>query len=176
MKILLVVPVREGKIGYYVTPPLGLGYLATALRREGHEVAILDCIRRRLDFSGFETAVRERQPCLVGFQTFSSDMVSVRRSADIVKGLRPDTVVVVGGPHPSGDPEGTMGFLPHVDYAFQGEGEVGLPLLAKYLESREEGTDVLPEKIPGLIWRKNSLVKRNASAYVEDLDSLGMPS
>jgi anaerobic magnesium-protoporphyrin IX monomethyl ester cyclase len=176
MKILLVVPVREEKIAYYVTPPLGLGYLATALRRVGHEVAILDCIRLRLDFSGFETAVRERQPGLVGFQTFSSDMVSVRRSAEIVKGLRPDTVTVVGGPHPSGDPVGTMGFLPHVDYAFQGEGEVGLPLFVEYLEGRGKATDLLQENIPGLIWRQNSLVRRNPPAYVEDLDSLGMPS
>ena len=98
MKILLVVPVREEKIAYYVTPPLGLGYLATSLRRAGHEVDILDCIRLRLDFSGFKEAVRSRQPDLVGFQTFSSDMISVRRSAEIVKGLRPDIVTVVGGP------------------------------------------------------------------------------
>jgi len=176
VKILLVVPVREEKIAYYVTPPLGLGYLATSLRRAGHEVDILDCIRLRLDFSGFKEAVRSRQPDLVGFQTFSSDMISVRRSAEIVKGLRPDIVTVVGGPHPSGDPAGTMGFLPHVDYAFHGEGEVGLPVFVNYLEGRGKAIGLPENAIPGLIWRRDSRVERNPPAFIEDLDSLGMPS
>ncbi len=176
MKVLLVAPVREGKIGYYVTPPLGLGYLAAALRREGHEVSILDCTRRRLDFHGFEKEVREGSPRLVGFQTYSSDMVSVRRSSAIVKGLNPETVIVVGGPHPSGDPDGTMSFLPDVNYAFRGEGESGLPLLARYLDAGGGASDLPGEKIPGLVWRHNSVIKRAPLAFVEDLDSLGLPA
>ncbi len=38
MKVLLVAPYKSSFFGLAKFPPLGLGYLATALRKSGYEV------------------------------------------------------------------------------------------------------------------------------------------
>ena len=53
MKILLVKPVAKRNEIYNIIPPIGLGYLATALRRVGVEVDILDCVKEGFSFSQF---------------------------------------------------------------------------------------------------------------------------
>jgi hypothetical protein len=51
MKILLVNPITRNIS--LSSPDLGLGYLARALKRENHLVAILDCVNLKLNFKKF---------------------------------------------------------------------------------------------------------------------------
>ena len=50
MKVLLVRPISETHI---ISPPVGLGYLATALRKGNHQVEILDCVKEKMNFRKF---------------------------------------------------------------------------------------------------------------------------
>jgi len=52
MKILLINPIT-GNITLS-SPDLGLGYLAGTLKRNNHQVDILDCVNLRLTFEKFE--------------------------------------------------------------------------------------------------------------------------
>ncbi len=82
MDILLVFPFSRT---HYSVPPLGLGYLATALRGQNYDVQILDCTRDNLDLDGFRQRVRQLKPRMVGFQTFSYDFHTVEQCLGAVK-------------------------------------------------------------------------------------------
>jgi anaerobic magnesium-protoporphyrin IX monomethyl ester cyclase len=174
MDILLVFPFSRT---HYSVPPLGLGYLATALRRQDFDVQILDCTKEKLDLDGFRQRVQQLKPRLVGFQTFSYDFHTVEKCLDVVKAIDGDIVTVVGGAHPSGAPRETLEQLRGADYAIRGEGEQGLPLLARRCLRDAGSVQVELAGIPGLVWRDQAgAIRMNEPAFTEDLDSLGQPS
>ena len=170
MDVLLVFPYSRT---HYSVPPLGLGYLATALRRQGFDVQILDCTKERLQLDGFRRRIMDQRPRMVGIQTFSFDFHTVKGELEAVKDIDPAIVTVVGGAHPSGAPDETLSQMPAADYAFRGEGETGLPLLVRAC-LRGEAIDL--RSIPGLVWREDSETRMNEVGYTEDLDGLGQPS
>lgn len=170
MKILLVRPISDT---YIISPPIGLGYLATALRRSGHDVKILDCVRDRMTFDDFECFIRKGIYDAVGFQVWSCDLPNVIKSLEIVKRISPDIITIAGGAHPSGLPLEALDHLGKADFAFRGEGEIGLPLL---LDALSSGTTAGFSGIPGLIWKESGHVHANPPSFPEDLDQFGMPA
>jgi radical SAM superfamily enzyme YgiQ (UPF0313 family) len=169
MRILLLNPINRT---YVVMPSLGLGYLATIARERGHQVTVLNSARERMTFAGFADLVQREQYDVIGFQLFTYDLNPVKAHLAIIRQLSPGTVTIAGGPHPSGDPEGTLQYLEQLDFAFQGEAEIGFPLL---LDGLSGGEDVLAQ-IPGLVWRDNGVPRVNQFTFVEDLDALPMPA
>lgn len=169
MKILLLNPINRT---YVVMPSLGLGYLAAILQEEGHEVSVLNTAKERMTFDGFSALVSAEQYDIIGFQLFTYDLNPVKRHLDIIKRLSGNTITVAGGPHPSGDPEGTLVYLDQLDFAFQGEAETGLPLLLDKLS----GGSVDLTAIPGLVWRDSGAVRKNPPIFIEDLNTLPMPA
>lgn len=173
MNILLVQPIKNKAHTLNLMPPLGLGYLASSVRG-AHNVRILDCVKEGLDFDGFRTYVRDNPPDIIGFTVYSCDLENVKKSIAIVNKINPGIKTIVGGPHPSGDPEGTILYLDSLDFAFAGESEKGLPLLLEQLSKNTEGKDF--KSVPGLIWRENGRINTNPKIFIEDLDSIKFPS
>jgi len=170
MKVLLVNHITNNIS--LSSPDLGLGYLATALKRENHQVDILDCVNLKLTFEKFEDYVSNINVDVIGFRVFSTDLFSVRKSLLIVKKMRPDVKIILGGAHPSYFPEQTLQYFEEADFAIRGEAEKGLADLIRYLSD----PDIIQrENIPGLIWRDNGEIKCNAPVFPEDLDSLCSP-
>lgn len=169
--LVLVVPISHT---HYVVPPLGLGYLATALRKNGFlDIFILDCVKERLSYDGLRCWFKKWKPKIVGFQIFSYDFSSVVRSIDIVKQESPESIVLIGGPHVSATNTCALEEIKGADYGFAGEAEVGLPLLIRRLVRDEQ---ISWEDIPGLIWRNGQAIYMNPRASIQDLDALGFPS
>jgi len=167
-KIVLVVPINHT---HYLVPPIGLGYLATALRQHDcTNIVILDCVKERLSFAGLRDRFRSWNPQIVGFQIFSYDFDSVVRSIEILKQVSPETIVLIGGAHVSATSDTVLDEISGADFGFAGEGEIGLPMLARRILGNEE---VPLENIPGLIWRNGSSIHANSRAGTEDLDRLG---
>ncbi|MGC8657788.1 MAG: B12-binding domain-containing radical SAM protein [Desulfomonilaceae bacterium] len=168
---VFVVPVGKS---HYVVPPVGLGYLATALRREGfNDVAIVDSIKEKLDGPRFINRIKELSPRVIGFQVFSSDFSSVKQLSRMAKEVLPASLIVVGGPHVSARAEESLSDFPDADYGFQGEAEVGFPLFARRVINSE---NIPNEKIPGLIYRNGNEIKAVSRVFVENLDKLGFPA
>ena len=166
MKVLLIKPYAES---HYLVPPLGLGYLVTALRGAGHQAKMLHCVKENVTFETLAEAVKAENPDVVGFQVVSCDLESTRKSVEIVRRALPKALILAGGAHPSGNPEDTMTFLPQVDFAFRGEAE---RTLVSFLEDYQQGGKHY-QNIPGLIWRENGNVKSTPPVFIDDLDSLG---
>lgn len=170
MKILLVKPYNRSD---HIQPSQGLGYLATAVRKAGHEVAILDCIKDSIDIDKFPDEIRRRKPDVVGIQCYTFDMPFIIKALESIRSISKDIITILGGPHPSIVPEETFDKCgSDLDYLFIGEAEIGLP---KLLEAISAGKGELAS-VPGLAWREGSSIRKNAQVYTEDLDSLGMPA
>ncbi|MCX6357769.1 MAG: cobalamin-dependent protein, partial [Candidatus Aureabacteria bacterium] len=124
LKVLLVKPYN---VSDHIQPSLGLGWLATSIRGDYH-VEIVDCIKERVKPRHFYRILDAIKPHLVGIQCYTYDLYNVRYMLKQCKERH--IVTVLGGPHPSAIPIETLEFFKDdLDYAFQGEAEVGFKKL-----------------------------------------------
>jgi len=168
MKVLLVKP---HNLTDHIQPPLGLGYLASALR-DSHHVEILDCIKERVTLRDFPAALRKRKPDIVGIQCYTYDLSNVKDMLSSCKerGIK----TVLGGPHPSAVPEETMEYFgENLDFLFHGEAEIGLRRLLDKLSGKK---NIDFDEIPGLARRDKNRILLNNKYYERDLDALGLPA
>ena len=170
--VLLVRPHIARKYSLNVTPPLGLGYIASALRRGGEEVALLDLLKEHTGLPRLEEEVRRLRPRLVGFQHYSLNTPEVMESAAAVKRIDPAIAVVLGGPHPSALPAETLALIPGADFVIAGEVEKSFPLLCGAVRGNASGF----RDITGLAWREGGAVVKNPPRFADDLDSLDFPA
>jgi radical SAM superfamily enzyme YgiQ (UPF0313 family) len=106
-------------------------------------------------------------------QCYTFDLPFIKKALKAIKDLDKKIVTVIGGPHPTVDPSGTMErFGGTLDFAFSGEAETGFPRL---LDCLDVGSNDYAS-VPGLIWRKGASVTVNQKALVDDLDLLGSPA
>lgn len=169
MKVLLIKPFNQSD---HIQPSLGLGYLATALRKCGYSVHILDCIKDNVTIDKLPHLLRKYHPDVVGLQCYTFDLPYIRQALRIAKEVNKNIMTLAGGPHPSALPEDMLRKEPDLDYLFVGEAETGLP---KLLEAIQAGDKDL-SKIPGLGWREGNAIRLNARVVTENIDGLGLPA
>jgi len=155
------------------TPPVAirmpngaLASLAGNLDRQ-HQVAVADLLLAQGQVrQTVERLVREHQPDLVGLSVMTFQRGTARRVMSLVRALKPDTRVVVGGYDPSLAPEAYADPALGVDFLVRGEGELTFRELVRALE---QGTS--SEGIPGLWTRTSAGLRPMASrgvARIED--------
>ncbi|MBN2452713.1 MAG: B12-binding domain-containing radical SAM protein [Candidatus Omnitrophica bacterium] len=146
-------------------PPLGLAYLAAVLEKHGHNVEILDrdvLLRKNgMDFEKLDeltlARIRDFRSGIVGISVTTPNMPDTAHLADRIKASLPGTMVVLGGPHVTGEPYLTLKEVPSADICVRGEGEQTLLDLAlgKELKNTDgitfrKGEEIIstPERIP----------------------------
>jgi radical SAM superfamily enzyme YgiQ (UPF0313 family) len=109
----------------------GLALLSACAKQAGHEVSLID--RRALrDWDHFRQEVRSRSPDVAGFGMLSVDFNPAMKGIELVKEANPNTITVVGGPHPTLVPEEVLS-NPLVDHIVIGEGEISfIEMLHKF--------------------------------------------
>lgn len=139
--------------------PLGLSYLANALRRSGHRVEWHDV---QIPSAPAEAVLDAFQPDVVGISLRNIDDVLIRVRETFFSEVaefcalvrhRSRAVIVLGGSGFSVFPERLLQ-ASGADYGIQGEGEVALPALVAALEA-----GVMPSGIPGLVVRDADRVR-----------------
>lgn len=154
-RVLLISP---GYDAYIVAPHLGLGYLAQALRRAGHEVTVLDGLREAVvyDPSKFDLVAVSAMSTY-----FPEACVEIKRAKDA--GL----LVIIGGPHVVAEPDSSLK-QSGADIASFGEGDITLVEVAS-------GAPL--EKIPGIAyWKDGKIVQNPSRGFAVDIDSFGSPA
>ena len=117
-------------------------------------------------------AARRSGAFLTGISSlFSPYEDTALATAEIIKSTCPDTLVVLGGHHPTALPERLMAH-PAVDFVLRGDGEASLPKLARALVNRSSLTS-----IPGIGFRRaNGTCHLAPPAFVPDLNRLPPPA
>ncbi len=173
MKILLLKPISD--VYYVIQPNLGLGYLATIMLENRHYVHILDSGKEKLQWDDFTRRIREEKYDLIGIQVFTHEIPSIKKHIVIIKRYSPESIVILGGAHISGDPEGTMNLLNIVDFGFVGEAEIGMEKFIE-LQRRDYSNYELLREIPNLVWRQNGKIVVNPRQYHTNLDTIKFPA
>ena len=131
MKTLLLKPINDEY--YVIQPNLGLGYIATIMLQHGHQVEILDSGKEKYTWDRFISRIVTSKYDLIGIQMFTHELLATKKHTEIIKKYSPETTIIVGGAHISGDPEGTMNLLKDIDFGFVGEAEIGMNRFLQYL-------------------------------------------
>ncbi|MEW5907418.1 MAG: radical SAM protein [Elusimicrobiota bacterium] len=167
------------KIKKGTTPPVGLLYIAALLRqRLGAEVRVLDAMFEPDILKLAAGEARSFRPDIAGISCLTAEAFLAHRLAAALKAETPAMPVVMGGPHPSSDPEAVLAD-PNADAAVIGEGEETFAELTRAAVSegprwREPG--VLRE-IAGLAVRGEAGVEyTRPRPPIQDLDSLPFPA
>jgi anaerobic magnesium-protoporphyrin IX monomethyl ester cyclase len=185
--------------------PLGLAYIAGTLTAAGHECQIVDgdhvlspkTMDRSIPESGILVSSMERylafhnseapiwqvlaeeilslNPRIVGFSTWTASFPSVVNTANALKRMCPDLLIVAGGIHPTLDPQSVIQ-EPAIDFVICGEGEKAARQLwdvfSKAADPYVESTGVAGvwTKISGKIWNGGK------TALLPSIDEIPFPS
>jgi len=152
--------------------PLGIMYIASVLKQEGHDVHILDMKVEGLDVREAAKRIEALRPDVLGITAMTYESVCMKQLAEEAKRLVPEMTIVVGGAHASNLPEQTLHECPSIDFVCIGEGEF---MMAELLELMESGEDV--SKVRGLAYRADGRIVRTESRnFIEDIDEIPFPA
>jgi len=177
MKILLIYPFcLEARMHAEdsAVVPMGLYYIGALLKQHGYDVEVLNWHNINKDPAGITTALKEKQPNVIGFSILHANRWGGIEIARIAKELNPDVKIVFGG---IGATFLWNHFLTHfqeVDFIVLREGEY--PFL-HLVQSFEKNDMKGPGEIRGIAFRKNGLPFKNPEAgFIRNLDNLPDPA
>ena len=172
-KVLLIAPpygnlygganIRRLKWGFI---PYGLASIGGKLRADGHHVRIVDATCQLKNLNDIEKIIREELPDYLGIGMTTPQFTVGLKICEKTKNIKPDCVIVVGGPHPSALPQEMVSDR-NVDIAVIGEGETAMSRVVK-------GDDLAG--IKGICYKRDgAIIKNPPQDPIEDLDSLPFP-
>lgn len=190
MKVCLVRPPSIVNPVSYIaslTPPIGLAYVAAALREAGHEVVLVDgigekplqsvpiahnLVLRGLTF-GEICARIPRDAGLIGVSgMFSSEWVHIRDLINRIGETHPDVPLAAGGEHFTAAPDVSMRQCPKLAMCVLGEGEETVVELANALE-----TGAPLKSVKGLALRdEKGYFNTGSRARIRDVDRIPRPA
>jgi radical SAM superfamily enzyme YgiQ (UPF0313 family) len=174
--------------GQDAVPPLGLAYIAAALRAAGHDVTAVDAVGEgldrytRLDWTPFtlihglgETEIVARVTPgaeLIGLSCmFSVEWIAVRNLATALRRAFPHALIVLGGEHATACPEYSLLDCAAADICVLGEGEETIVEVANALAGQTS-----MHEVPGLAIRDGGDVRRTAPRRrIRALDDIPWP-
>jgi radical SAM superfamily enzyme YgiQ (UPF0313 family) len=173
MRVLLIKPaacaIDFGLAPFFQTEPLGLEYVAAALARHAHTVALVDLRfeRRRL-----RQVLSDFEPDVVGVSCVHIlEAGSTRDLAAAVKKHDERITVVIGG-HAASMYPGAFMASQSIDALALGEGELALPALCGAIRERRP-----LESVPGLMMPDGAggLIRTAEVADLMSLDDVALP-
>jgi radical SAM superfamily enzyme YgiQ (UPF0313 family) len=130
-----------------------------------HRVGVADLVLASHDVPGtVHRLVAEHRPDVVGLSIMTFQRRTARRVVALVRALRPDATIVVGGYDPSLAPEEYESADSGVDVVVRGEGDLTFRDLLRALEQRADLAGV-----PGLSFRRGGRFVRNPPRPVSQL-------
>ena len=167
VEILLVYPFFKSQFDSspFRFPPLGMGYIASFLRKANLSVRLIDCTFR--DRKSVLKEILEVRPRIVGIYSMYS---MEEDSIEFARSIRRDTdLLIAGGPLPTAKPSS---FIEDFDLVVVGEAEnTMLEIVKAYLQNKN------PKMVPGIIYKEGSNTyhtgRRNT---IENLDSIPFPA
>ncbi len=119
----------------YSHSSLALRCLAAALEEQGHEVVLCEKTLKDKRRTVLEELYRADAD-LYGFSCYIWNIAEMKAAARQLKLLRPEAVIVFGGPEVSFEDESFFSSCPFVDLILSGAGEEALPRLCRDLSER----------------------------------------
>lgn len=117
--------------------------------------------------------ITEHDIDVLGFACYIWNIEMTLHVVDMVKAVRPDIKIVLGGPEVSFTADELLERCPNIDYIVQGEGEEAFHALVTALQLGNDGLDPV---IPGVRGRRHGSILGSAEAVeVSDLSTIPFP-
>ena len=117
--------------------------------------------------------ITEHDIDILGFACYIWNIEMTLHVVDMVKAVRPDIKIVLGGPEVSFTADELLERCPNIDYIVQGEGEEAFHALVTALQLGNDGLDPV---IPGVRGRRDGSILGSAEAVeVSDLSTIPFP-
>jgi len=144
---------------------LGTMYISSVLKKNSHRCDIfIDGADRNI----INKCIKAK-PDIVAFSITTGNQKWVLKTAKLIKNKLKDSIIIVGGPHPTYFPE--IINSGYIDIVCRGEGEYAFLELANKLDQKEDIT-----KIKNLWVKKGKKIYRNGfRRLIENLDELPFP-
>jgi anaerobic magnesium-protoporphyrin IX monomethyl ester cyclase len=170
-----------------ICPPLGLAYVAAAIRKGGYACRCVDALgeapfqRIVLENKNFltyglstqETIERVGRCDVLGFSLmFSHDWPMVKPIVQGIRKVNPRAIIIGGGEHINAVPEFCLRDLPEMDVCVLGEGEETIVELLGALEHEDDLSGV-----SGVAYRSGGKTIRNPPrARIKELEDIPWPA
>lgn len=170
MKILLIVYDNDSFIHWF---PLGLGYIASALRNAGHDVSVYSQDRYHYPESHLTAYLDEHKFDVVGVSVIAGyyQYRKLLKISDAVNASKNRPFYIIGGHGPAPAPEYFLKKT-QADAVVIGEGEI---TAVKLLEALQTGGDL--SGVKGIAYLKDDkAVVTEPQPLIEDIDSIAWPA
>jgi radical SAM superfamily enzyme YgiQ (UPF0313 family) len=140
-----------------VTIPLGLGLVAGATRRAGHDVTFLDLLNEGDPDVAIRRAIEVARPHVIGISVRNIDDQNRDNPRFLLEQVKPvvhacractQAAIVLGGAGYSIFPEAALAYL-GADLGVSGDGEVAFPALLECLRAGEDPSDIPGVRVAG---------------------------
>lgn len=153
--------------------PIGLVYVAATLEKNGFQVKIIDNYLLGKPIDEIKTEIKNLNPTIVGITCSSVTYSQCIQTAKAVKEVLPSCKVVVGGWHPSYNPESMLEHS-EIDYVVMGEGERAMVDLATQISKGENNSSTT--NIAGVVYRHEGKIIKNAPKFINNMDEIPFPA
>jgi anaerobic magnesium-protoporphyrin IX monomethyl ester cyclase len=142
--------------------------LSAVLKHNKKQVALLDAQALNWPWSKMQDYYSDYRPDLIGFSVMTCEFPRILSVLPWIKADLPHTKIVLGGPHVTGEPAGTLDDSPEVDFVVLGEGEETILELVRALDNGNPLSSV-----KGIAYREGSEIRVNPRRdLIKDLDGL----
>ena len=172
MHILLVVPRYSASWGEYYQIPLGLGYIASAMKNAGHTVTSLNLNHYHGTIEELVAArIAEIDPDICATGSLAPFLSILKEIFSAAKKAKPGIINIAGGGMVSGEPEMSLRVM-DVDVAVISEGEQTIVELLDHLEKSKD-----LHEVNGIVFRNSNgnVVQTPPRAQVHDLGQIAWP-
>lgn len=164
MNILLINP----PINNLSRIPLGLGYIASVLLKEGHEVKLIDINGLGLKQKQVLKLIKKNSCEVVGIGGLVITYKYVKWLTHEIKKIKPKTKIVLGGGVGASIPELAFKNM-NIDYIVDKEGELTIIDLLDNLDK--------PHRVKGIYYKENGTVHRTPDReLIQNLDKIPFPA
>lgn len=117
--------------------------------------------------------ITEHDIDILGFACYIWNIEMTLHVVDMVKAVRPDIKIVLGGPEVSFTADELLARCPNIDYIVQGEGEEAFHALVTALQLGNDGLDPVIRGVRGR--RDGSILGSTEAVEVRDLSTIPFP-
>lgn len=174
MKFLLIYPPGDeesseiNKPTSTYAPPLGLLYIASIVKKQGHEAIVIDARGEKIDKENIKKQIESAD--IIGITIPSFSLNSVKKIVSLIREVKKEIYIIAGGPHCTLLPEETLNLI-DLDAVIQGEGELGIKAFAEAYEKRDLSS------VPGLFYRESGKIKKGKPPEtIDNLDEIPFPA
>lgn len=169
MRVLCInVSIRpESKVIYI---PLGLSYIATAIKRQGYDLTILDIDAQRYSEEYIEQYLKKNKFDVICLGCIITGYKYIKKLSALIKQIDPHTKIIVGNSVASSIPLLLL-TKTDSDIAVTGEGDI---TIIEILKALKESRDL--KEVKGIYYKDNGkIIKTQDRPPIENIDEIPFP-